>query len=759
MNRVFSFLFLFCCLGGLTDSAFSQAKSLQRGAYKMPYVRYEARINNVLNGAIYKGPDFDVETTEAYASERSYVELPQQEDGVSWLLHSSGRGLVLRFTMPDTPSGLGVNSALDIFVNGGYVMTWKLSSFHNWLYMSSEGGFHPVNDPSAGRAILKFDEERILLPITLKKGDRLSLKKHANDGHSIGIDFVELEDVPAALPRPNNAIAVTDAPYNAIPNDGIDDHAAFKAAVKAAKVKGKLLYIPEGKYDLSDALWLNDDGVRMMGAGIWYTDLHWTNKSGSGKNGGIYGNANRLHLSDFYMSSELNERANGYRAMSQHWGKGSTIENLWMTHFSVGFWIRDFFDPIETTSGLHIRNLRIRNMYADGCNFANGTTNSLIEHTNIRNCGDDGMANLAHAESINNTFRYVTGEFMWIAAGVGLFAGERINIHHCLFVDNPNGPGIRTSSVFTSKPSPTNSYNRIFENTIIRCGSPNNGAIDIKSVKTDVNNIRFFNIDVLDSPCDGVFVMSYGQAQHRKLNNVYMYNMNFDGVGLKETGDWACFKSNWDSKGKLVLNNIDCNNVNGQRMKNPSSNFQFQEFNAYDNQLPIAKADVLIDMVQGEAVYTLDASASSDPENQNMSYKWIQIHGPEVDMLDANAQQCRIEGVDKDSTYSFILTLRDQNQLSSDVITLRANSPVSRRNMDPESNVRLFPNPASKTLFLENLPNDCEQVDILDANGRFIKRLSLNNFHEIDVSEIKPGAYFLKIFSKRKLEVLKWIRG
>ena len=49
-------------------------------------------------------------------------------------------------------------------------------------------------------------------------------------------------------------------------------------------------------------------------------------------------------------------------------------------------------DKMKYTDELTVSNSRIRNNFADGVNFAQGTRNSKVQNSNVRGNGDDGLA-------------------------------------------------------------------------------------------------------------------------------------------------------------------------------------------------------------------------------------------------------------------------------------------------------------------------------------------------------------------------------
>ncbi|MCY1020112.1 Ig-like domain-containing protein [Pyxidicoccus sp. MSG2] len=79
-----------------------------------------------------------------------------------------------------------------------------------------------------------------------------------------------------------------------------------------------------------------------------------------------------------------------------------------------------------------------------------------------------------------------------------------------------------------------------------------------------------------------------------------------------------------------------------------------------DNTVPVAKARIILSGDQTSI--TLDASASSDPDEEALTYKWEQTGGPSVTMGDANQAVVSVDvpELDDDSaTFSFRLTVTD----------------------------------------------------------------------------------------------------
>ncbi|MEC3908649.1 hypothetical protein VOI54_16595 [Tamlana sp. 2201CG12-4] len=560
----------------------------ERGAYNMPYLRYEADAGIYGGGAQFRGPSYNQSKIESEASERKYIALPGQGAYVQWRIQDQVNGITLRFTMPDSPDGTGLQGMLALYINDIFISNISLSSYYSWQYFYKNGGTdnEPHNDPSVGNPRMRFDEMNWVLPSVLESGDIIKLQKNLDDGIEYGIDFIEAELVPDKIEKPIGYIDVTEAPFNAIPNDNIDDFRAFSDAISYANANNVNIYIPEGEFYLSNQIQLDQDNRSILGAGIWYTKLHFTEKPTNNRYGGIYSSGSNMHISNFSMSSAVNYRG-AYRAFGQHWGKNSIIEDIWITHFSVGFWVADYKTKQHNTAdGLIVRNCRIRNTYADGLNFAKGSSNCILEHSNIRNTGDDAMASWssnvdAVGPNTGNIFRFNTVENTCRAAGLGIFGGRQHVAHHCIISDSFAGPGIRVNSTFEAHPFATDSDVNIHDITVERCGTRDNiwgnklGALDLNVRFYDVNNIRFDKIDIIDSQVDGVHI-SKAKGIYA-LHDVYLKNINITGTAKDNAGaGHGIFVSN-NSVGWIENNTINITGAFSGNIFEQSSTFEIRE--------------------------------------------------------------------------------------------------------------------------------------------------------------------------------------
>lgn len=501
---------------------------------KMPYTSHEAENATIENSATIQQSK-DMESTAVEATNQTYVELPKKDAAVTFNVTEPSNALNVRYTIPDGASG-----QLDVQVNGSSVGNLDLSSHSAWQYLKGDQEYDQAIDGSSAR--FRFDETRLLLKdIQLKAGDKISLVKKKDDTVPYGIDFIELEQAPAPVAQGENSINIVDKGASA--NDDSDDTAALLAAVEEAKASGKSVYIPEGRFNFDKQVNIEADNLKISGAGVWHTQLHFTSDKRYG-GGIVFGhNSNGIELSNLYMDSNLTSRYKEdaqYKAISGTLGKNSHIHDIWVQHFEVGMWIGDYDQTgnMKYTDGLVVENTRIRNNLADGVNFAQGTKNSTVKNSNIRGNGDDGLAiwssisdgtNAAAEE--NNKFLNNTIEAGWRAAGIGIFGGKGHEISGNLIKDVFAGAGIRVNTVFAGHNFDHNDTGiKIHDNTILRSGTTNDlynlhrGAIDFQQVRGTIKNVDVYDNKLLNTLADPVITKNFemgdnGNGEIRLSNN------------------------------------------------------------------------------------------------------------------------------------------------------------------------------------------------------------------------------------------------
>ena len=151
---------------------------------------------------------------------------------------------------------------------------------------------------------------------------------------------------------------------------------------------------------------------------------------------------------------------------------------------------------------------RIRNNFADGLNYSQGSRDSAVRNSNVRGNGDDGLASWSsHAQSkpddpvqyVSNArhtdnieFTHNTIELGWRAGGIGFFGGSGQKAENNLITGNFEGAGIRLNTVFGGHNFDWNlTLNKrasIQRNKIVRSGTQDDyyggsrGAIDFQEM-------------------------------------------------------------------------------------------------------------------------------------------------------------------------------------------------------------------------------------------------------------------------------------
>ncbi len=612
---------------------YAQSDGLPRGAYEMPYHRYESETGNYGGGAIfYENPEFNENLIAAEASDQKYIGLPSNGAYVQWIVNHTAEGVTLRFTMPDGANGEGTRGALDIYINDNLIKTIDLTSYWAWQYFPNT---EPQNNPSA-RPRMRFDEVHFLLDNVLSPGDVLKIQKNNGDSFEYGIDFIEIEKVPVPIEKPSGYFSVTD--YGAIPNDGIDDLSAFHAALEAAGRTGTGVYIPSGQFTLAQKLEIKQNNIGVIGAGMWYTELYFSTEAIF--SGGIFARCSNVEISNLYLNTVNDQRfLNGqyvtYKGFMGTYGTGSSIHDVWVTHFECGAWIAGYDAPypIDVTQNLEFSHNRIRNNYADGINLCQGTSNTIVSQNNFRSNGDDAMAvwpnnALSAPIGVHNIFKYNTVENNYRAGGAAIFGGDRHEVHHCIIKDSHGGSGLRLTTDFPGYHFENTTQIKFYENTIIACGTSNDlwnterGAIEINATNFPIQNVLFENIDIINAQRHGI------QLGSNSALNVHFDNVSINGTGLDlETEATYTIPTDgaaimvYGKQGKAVFNNLSMEAIE----REPAILKTNEDFNLIINNTNIPLEGVSLSkealtMVSGEAA---TISLNFNPSNaSNKTVNW-----------------------------------------------------------------------------------------------------------------------------------------
>ncbi len=92
------------------------------------------------------GPNSKPGRVETESSGRKCVKLAAAGQSVEFTAREAANAIVLRYSVPDSQDGVGVDSTLSLYQNGKRVQRLPVTSRYSWLY----GRYPFTNNPRAG---------------------------------------------------------------------------------------------------------------------------------------------------------------------------------------------------------------------------------------------------------------------------------------------------------------------------------------------------------------------------------------------------------------------------------------------------------------------------------------------------------------------------------------------------------------------------------------------------------------------------------
>ncbi|MDX6311317.1 MAG: hypothetical protein QOF44_781, partial [Streptomyces sp.] len=502
---------------------------------------------------------------------------------VEFTTRASTNTLVVRYSIPDSAGGGGINSTLDVYVNGTFLKAIDLTSKYAWLYGSETA---PGNSPGDGSPRHIYDEANMMLGTTVPAGAKIKLQKDAANDTNYAVDFVNTEQVaPIANPDPAAYTAPTGFTQQDVQN------ALDKARMDTTgTIKG--VYLPPGDYSTSSKFQVYGKAVKVIGAGPWYTRFS-TPSSQSNTDAGFRADstANGSSFSGFSFFGNYTSRIDGPGKVFDFSSVANvTIDNVWNEHTVCLYWGAN-------TDSITITNSRIRDTFADGINMTNGSTDNHLNNIEARATGDDSFAlfsaiDSGGADEKNNLYENLTSLLTWRAAGIAVYGGYANTFRNIYIADTLVYSGVTISSLDFGYPmngfgtDPTNIQNI----SIVRCGGHFWGGqtfpgIWLFSASKVFQGIRVSDVDIVSPTYSGImFQTNYvgGQPQN-PIKDTILTNVTI--TGAHRSGDAYDAKSGfglWANEmpeagqgpavGSVTFNNLKMSD-NYLDIKNTTSTF------------------------------------------------------------------------------------------------------------------------------------------------------------------------------------------
>ncbi|MEO3856951.1 discoidin domain-containing protein [Acrocarpospora sp. B8E8] len=551
-----------------------------RGA-NMPYDHLEAEDAVRGGGAGLVGPNRTIGDLGGEASGRRAVTLNTNGAFVEFTTRATTNTLVTRFSIPDSAGGGGLNSALNVYVNGTFHKAINLTSKYVWQYGNEAS---PNNSPGSGGPRHIYDEANIFLNQSFPIGTKIRLQKDPGNDTTYAIDFIDTEQVaPIANPNPATYVVPTGFTQQAV-------QAAFDKARMETGWEG--VYLPTGDYQTSQKFTVYGKAIKVVGAGPWYTRFYApTGQENTDIGFDVQSSANGASFTGFAVFGNYTQRNDGPGKVWNLTGVSNiSIDNMWIEHQMVMVWGTNI-------NNISLTNSRIRDMYADGLNFTNNSRNNTVRNIDARSTGDDAFAlfnavDIVQGDNTGNLFENLSVTTPWRAAGLAIYGGFDNTFRNIYIADTLTYSGITVSSLDFGYPfrgfgtTPT----RIENVSIIRSGGhfwgqQTFGGIWMFSASKEFRGIRISDVDIVDPTYSGIMFQTKYTGSTPEFTHTDTIFTNITITGAQKSGDAFDAKSGfgiWVNElpepgqgpavGSATFNNLVLSN-NFQNIKNTTSTF------------------------------------------------------------------------------------------------------------------------------------------------------------------------------------------
>ncbi|WP_234343304.1 carbohydrate-binding protein [Streptomyces sp. NRRL F-5123] len=375
----------------------------------VPFAEFEGEAGALGGGAgavaLTAAPTTQYSSAALEASGHAYAHLGGTGQSVRWT-NTTGSPisfLNVRASVPDSASGGGTATTLDLYVNGAFRQALPLNSRQSWVY-EGNNNYNTSDDqnPAGGSPRVFWDEAHAFVTgDPIPAGATFSLVKDAaNDASSYDVDVVDAENPPAPLPQPANSISVTSCgavPDNTPANGAADSAAtdsgpAIQNCINQAQSQGRTLWIPPGTFYVKGTTGLRAQGITIAGAGMWYSTVYRDVPVPNSTPLAALFEVTSCHVQNFHIDANAVSRSTigGDGGAMDTTGTNWSADGIWTQHTMSGFW--------ASGAGGSVKNSRLTAIWADGINVNNVSLNGgkgsdlTVSNNFVRGTGDDAIA-------------------------------------------------------------------------------------------------------------------------------------------------------------------------------------------------------------------------------------------------------------------------------------------------------------------------------------------------------------------------------
>src|ERR1700744_5794549 len=452
-----------------------------------PFTSGEAESGYLGGGAtmmyLTNAPTTEYSSPQVEASGHAYVQLTTDGQYVQWTNDTGGdiTALNLRSCIPDASAGGGITSTIDLYVNGTFRQAFSVNSLQNYCYEGTNYNGQTDKNPADGNPRGFWNHTHAFITNgEVAPGDTITFQMDAaNSAVFYYIDVVDMENPPLPLTQPANSLSILD--YGAVSNNvSVDNTTAINNCFSAAETQGKAVWIPSGTFYFSAIHGgLNPSGIKIEGAGPWYSTLYRVTPSGNTQGVANIINAVSCTLENVLLDCNGSSRAgNNNNGAIDFSGNNWLVNNVWIQHVTSSFWCAG-------VNGM-AKNCRTLSVWSDGGNFnnvqsANGIGMNLTYSNNfVRGTGDDAMAinsvnynvngsTVTYYTTMSNiTYINNTAVDAWGGKGIGIYGGINDVVTNNLLQDTARYLGLGVIKLGVNGSDLMSA--RVVGNTVLRCG-------------------------------------------------------------------------------------------------------------------------------------------------------------------------------------------------------------------------------------------------------------------------------------------------